>query len=334
MATLEIRVFGTLSLERDGQPLDRFPSKRVRDLLGFLVLNRDRVHSREQLAGLFWGELDDRRARHCLNTALWRLHRVLAPRGLQHAPYLRVDAQTIGFNPDSDVRLDIAEFEQYCHWADQVGPAMAERQAQLHRQALHLYRGPLMTDCYEDWCLIERERVQNLYLRSLGRLLGFHSERRQFETAIEYGRRILALDPLREEVHRDLIDLHLLAGQPAAALQQYRTCEQILQRELGIAPMEETQARLQRILADSNLAAGNVGVPNTPSDQDDLTALIGHLRASITALDETSQRLRLAVSRVESAADRLENDSRTSDMDNSDVFEEIRRAISLVESAT
>src|SRR5947209_7235963 len=111
MSALEIQMFGSLALTRDGQPVKRFPSKRVKDLLSFLLLNRGGPQQRERLAGLFWGDLDDQKARHCLNTSLWRLHQVLAqPKDAPH-PYLRVDAQTIGFNTASGFLLDVAEFE-------------------------------------------------------------------------------------------------------------------------------------------------------------------------------------------------------------------------------
>jgi DNA-binding SARP family transcriptional activator len=255
MTTLEIRVFGTLVMERDGQPLDRFPSRQVKGLLSYLLLNRDTLHPREHLAGLFWGDLDDRRARHCLNTALWRLHRILAPPDADHDPYLRVDAHSIGFNTSSEFRLDLADFEQYCARAEQAGRTSRDLQAQLFRQAVDLHAGDLLTDCYEDWCLIERERVQRLYLRALGFLMSHHAERGDYEVGIDYAHRILAIDPLREEVHRDLIDMHLAARQPADALRRYHICEEILQRELGIEPMVETKSRLDKIIAASGTAS-------------------------------------------------------------------------------
>ena len=54
MSTLRIRLFGSLDLERDGHALARFPSRKVRDLFTYLILNRETTHSREHLAGLFW----------------------------------------------------------------------------------------------------------------------------------------------------------------------------------------------------------------------------------------------------------------------------------------
>src|SRR5437764_7571625 len=110
MNTLEITLFGTLSVRCTDAPLLQFPSGKIKHLFAYLLLNRHAVHPREQLAGLFWGDEADQRARHCLNTALWRLNRVLA-QSEPRTPYLRVDAQNIGFNTASDFWLDIDEFE-------------------------------------------------------------------------------------------------------------------------------------------------------------------------------------------------------------------------------
>jgi DNA-binding SARP family transcriptional activator len=244
---LEIKLFGVFMAERDGKPLDRLPSRKVRDLLAYLLLNRRTPRAREQMAALFWPELDGDKARHCLNTALWRLRGALNPLEDRDHPYLRVDAQSIGFNTASTFRLDVAEFESRCTVAEQLGSEGQDQQMALYRQAVDLYAGDLLTDCYEDWCLVERERLQCLYLKALGQLLAHHSRRREYEAAIACAQRILVCDPLREKVHRALIRLYLEQNQPAAALRQYHACADMVRQELGADVTPETRALLTRI---------------------------------------------------------------------------------------
>src|SRR6185312_9386448 len=74
VSTLRIRLFGSLDLERGGQPLERLPSRKARDLFAYLALQRQSNHAREQLAGVFWGDSDEDKARQALNTTLWRIH--------------------------------------------------------------------------------------------------------------------------------------------------------------------------------------------------------------------------------------------------------------------
>ena len=75
--TLRIKLFGSLELERDSRLLPRFASRKSGELFAYLALNRKATHTREHLAGIFWGESADERARHTLNTTLWRINRVL-----------------------------------------------------------------------------------------------------------------------------------------------------------------------------------------------------------------------------------------------------------------
>jgi DNA-binding SARP family transcriptional activator len=279
VSTLRIRLFGSLDLERDGHPLAAFPSRKSRDLFAYLAVHRQSPHAREQLAGVFWGESAEDRARHALNTTLWRIHRVLGDD--RQGMYLRVSAQHIGFNLAGDVWLDVAEFESRCVLAEHTdSPA---QQAALLRQAVSFYRADLLMDCYEDWCLIERERLQGLYLRALARLLTYHWEQRDYDQAIECARRILGCDPLREEVHRDLMRLLLESGLPAAALRQYRTCEELLRQELAINPAPETRGLLATILASSDVPTPVAEPPSVRIDR--LSAMCDTLR---TQLAETT----------------------------------------------
>lgn len=302
MSTLEVRLFGTLSIEREGRPLARFPSRRVQDLFSYLILNRDSVHSREYLAGLFWGDLDERKARHCLNTALWRLRRVLRPSEDREDTYLRVDARSIGFNTASNTRIDVAEFEARCALAEQIGPHARDQQAVLYQQAVALYREDLLVDCYDDWCLVERERLRHLYLRALSQLLTYHSERREHGAAIDCANRILAADPLREEIHRDLIRLYLASGQQAAALRQYRACESVLRRELGIAPMPETQSLLPKILGATGSLIHVSSRPASGTQGQALGEALRLIREATSNLERARQQLREASGMIEGVA--------------------------------
>ena len=262
MTSLEIRVFGSLRLQDRETGAIRPLNGKVRDLFSYLLVAREVVHSREQLAGLFWGDRDDEKARHCLNTTLWRLNRLLASAGASN--HLRIGAYTIGFNTVSDCWIDVVEFETRCNWAEATGNTAPEQQALLYSQAVAFYDGDLLTDCYEDWCVIERERLRCLYSRALKWLITYHIARDDYAPAIEYARRALVCDPLYEEVHRQLMQMYLAMGQPTDALRQYRACEEIVRRELAQEPMPETQAFLGQILGlTPNLAAS--GPPHAPA---------------------------------------------------------------------
>ncbi|MFN8423473.1 MAG: bacterial transcriptional activator domain-containing protein [Anaerolineae bacterium] len=92
---------------------------------------------------------------------------------------------------------------------------------------------------YDDWLFVERDRCLNLYLQSawLGRE---HAAGGRFEQAAGYAHRVLAVDPLREEVHRALMLFLARTGQRSTAIAQYQSCAALLRRELGIEPLGAT----------------------------------------------------------------------------------------------
>jgi DNA-binding SARP family transcriptional activator len=77
---------------------------------------------------------------------------------------------------------------------------------------------------------------------ALERVVHWHGIQEEYDRAIAYARRWLALDPLQEAVHRRLMVLYAESGQRNAALRQYSECERLLNEELGVPPEEETTA--------------------------------------------------------------------------------------------
>src|SRR5262249_33591361 len=92
----------------------------------------------------------------------------------------------------------------------------------------------------EDWQFFQRESVRHELASALERLALGYSARGDFDAAIAYARRWLALDRLHEPAHCSLMRLYAWAGQRAAALHQYRECLQVLDHELGVPPLETT----------------------------------------------------------------------------------------------
>jgi DNA-binding SARP family transcriptional activator len=305
--TLRIKLFGSLELERDGQPLARFASRKSGELFAYLALNRKAPHTREHLAGVFWGDSSEERARHTLNTTLWRINRVLEPPqcSASERGYLRVTPQHIGFNAASGVWLDVAEFETRCELAEQTE---APTKYALYTQAVNLYRADLLADCYEDWCIVERERLQGLYVRALAQLMSVHSSNAEYDLAIDCARRILTCDPLREEVHRDLMRLHLQASQPAAALRQYRQCEGMLRDELGVEPAPETRAMLTPILSSSADVPSVDGIRPRTVTANQLSAVAAKIEHLSAACDAAQAQLHEAMALLRELTSELQSD--------------------------
>jgi DNA-binding SARP family transcriptional activator len=189
--TLQIQLFGEFRLAHDDSQLTAFNTPKLQLLLAYLVLHRDAPQPRQSLAYRFWPDSNDSQARTNLRNAL-HLLRTALPNVEQ---FLHIDNQTVQWRSDSPFTLDVAAFEEGLQSAaTQPDRAVAQ---QTLRQAIAFYRGELLTGFYEDWVLAAREQWQERYLTALELASTLAEQQRDYRTAIDYGRRLLQVDPLR-----------------------------------------------------------------------------------------------------------------------------------------
>jgi len=256
MAQLSLSLLGTFQARLAGQSITEFESDKARALLTYLMVEGDQPHQRDYLAGLLWPDWPDANARANLRHALTNLRLVLHNQKA-NPPFLLSDRQTIQFNPNSDYRLDVAEFSHSLARLAAVESGQAdERTVRSWQWAVQLHAGPFMhgfflpgCSAFEEWLLLTRERLQLQLLATL-RALALHFEQQaDYKEAQRYVRRQLELDPLQEDAHRHLMRLFALTGQRSAALAQYETCRRLLIKELAVEPAAETVALYKQILA-------------------------------------------------------------------------------------
>jgi DNA-binding SARP family transcriptional activator len=201
--------------------------------------------ARAAVAGLLWPDVPESQAHGSLRSALWRLQKV--------APGV-VDVSGGALSLAPAVRVDVRELDVWAHSAldprSDTDPFIPAGMS-----------GDLLPGWYDDWVLLERERLRQLRLHALEALadkltaLGRHGE------AVQAAHAAVRTEPLRETAHRTLMRIHLAQGNVAEAI---RTCESfraLLFLELGVAPspqMEELVRGL-RCSAPSRVQARAAG---------------------------------------------------------------------------
>ncbi len=257
MPRLEVHLFGKFLVQRGERSLDTIEARKVRELFCYLLLHWKRPHPREALAELLWRDSLGTQSRKNLRQTLWQLQAVLNSQD-QSEPLLLVENDWVQLNPKSDLWLDVAIFEQTFALVQGVsGQDLDLPRIHMLEEAVQLYRGDLLEGWYEEWCIYERERLHNMYLVMLDKLMDYCETQEDFETGLIYGLRILCHDRTRERTHRRMMRLHYLAGDRASALRQYERCTTILQEELGIKPAKRTLEVYQQIRADQ-LSSSNL----------------------------------------------------------------------------
>lgn len=301
---LQVSLFGCPRVTLPASDLPKPLGQKAGELLALLLLRGRHCHHREKLAHLLWPDSPSNAAAHSLRTTLWRLRQVLEPTGITRGTYLANGGSgEVGFNWDSDVRVDVLEFRSTLGCCEQASTLLAsDADLQALERALRLYEGELLEGHCDDWIVYERERLRELFIRGLCYMLGEQSRRGEFQQAIDCGRRVLAENPLHESVHRELMSLYAKVGQRAEAIRLYERLQQTLETELEVAPTRETTNVYVRILQLEQCtragAAGRV--------EQDVAAMLHSLQTSLDALAREHERMADAVKRVRellSAAD-------------------------------
>lgn len=241
MDVLRIRLFGGFEMERGGAILPLPPTPKSRSLLAYMVLNRNRLVHREAICALLWPDETEAVARKALRTALWRIRSAIEAGG-DNDRYVYGDAYQVGFRGDAPVWADVSEFERVIADLDARPDDMLEAaDGDAMIRAAQLYCGDFAPGVYDEWVLLEQERLRLAHLALLERIAGFHARRERWLQAIGWAERALTCDPVREHLHRIVMACHMSMGDRPSALRQYAHCETALMSELGIEPMAETR---------------------------------------------------------------------------------------------
>jgi DNA-binding SARP family transcriptional activator len=180
--------------------------------------------ARAAVAGHLWPEVAEERALGSLRSALWRLHKV-AP-GLVH-----VSGGSLSLA--AGVRVDVRELGD---WAERVrNPHAGIDDVTVPRAVL---RGDLLPGWYDDWVLLERERLRQLRLHTLESLALRLVATGRLTDALDAAYEALRAEPLRESAHRTVIRVHLAEGNLVEAVCARDRFRRMLWDELGVHPSE------------------------------------------------------------------------------------------------
>jgi len=242
-AQLQIRTLGGLTFTGDDAPLSGFDSRKVQALLVYLACT-GHAHPREVLAEMLWEDRPQAQSLANLRVALTSLRKTAGP-------FVHITRETVGLAEDATIHLDCATFEAQL----QDAGTDAERL----EAALAHYQGDFLAGFYvdsaafEQWATRERERLRLRAMEALDTLITGHLDQGDYQAGIAAATRLLGMDPLREETHRQVMDLLWRSGQRGKALEQYETCRRVLQDELGVEPTPQTTALYDRIRAGEPL---------------------------------------------------------------------------------
>ncbi len=139
-----------------------------------------------------------------------------------------------------------------CVLGRKAGNTLTELEVNEVSSAVDSYGGPFLDGYDGDWVFQERERLHCLFVRSTFELMRTAAIQGRYEHALDFGRRILTMDALRETIQRNVMLLLVLNGQRVEAIRAYQRMADLLKTDLDIEPMPETK-RLHKAIVSGEI---------------------------------------------------------------------------------
>lgn len=243
---LSVFMLSSFRVAVNGTPLNGRLRAKGRELLKILAAHRERILPRDALLEMLWPDADPSTAAISLKVAAHNLRGVLEPDKENGSPGSWVICRdgTYALNPEGRIWIDVECLEQHwragkaCEARGDLAAARGEFEA-----AEQLYSGDFLEeDLYEDWTLVRRERMRDVYLELVSKLAEMAAATGSHRDVIRYCHRIIDADPCREDAYRMLMQAHGALNQPARAGAWYAVCRSMLRREIGVDPSPETAA--------------------------------------------------------------------------------------------
>lgn len=280
-------------MSSDSSALD-LPSGKAEELFSYLLLHKDRPSSREALASMLWGYTTTSVSKAYLRRTLWQLRSAFREQlGASSEAVLTAEPEWIQLNPAFDLWTDVASFDQvHAQTVHTPVERISDDQVQALRTVVELYKGDLLENYYQEWCLVQRERYRYLFLAMLDKLTTVWMQRERYDVAASVCERILTLDPARERSHRQLMRLRYLAGDRTGALHQYERCVDVLDENFGVSPAASTKQLYDQIRAGTSIASTGLSADGSTTSAGLLKSKLGEVQGMLDEVSDIQDQLR------------------------------------------
>lgn len=222
---------------------------RGRALLKYLITNADMPIERSRLVYLLWPDLQAADAEAQLTDLLRKLQEQFRRAHPRH-DFILEEGNVVRLNTDADIWVDALEFESQVGMAkDAQENGDADIALGLFLAALALYKEDyLRENLYEDWPSDRRERLRELWISSMFRVSAICADRCEYSDSVRLMKKVLEIDPYRENAYQALMLYLSRAGRRGEAIQLYRYAERLFAQHLAAQPAPSTRMLYEKIL--------------------------------------------------------------------------------------
>jgi two-component SAPR family response regulator len=234
--------FGRAAVEVNGKEIQGkdWRSKRAKELF-FLLAYHGRPLTKDEIIAALWPEDDVAKAESGLKSNLFRARRALSQ------DWIVYEDGKYRLDPQSDFDFDVKRFGELLRAADRLSEDAALKPRYIE-QAVNLYSGDFLPECYSEWCLEERAMLSRWFMDSASMLAHHHEALENHDRVASISDKILSVDPYNEDALSMALAAHAEMGNIGAAEHRYRTYRDMMQSELGVPPSPKMERLIQSLL--------------------------------------------------------------------------------------
>ena len=250
---LQIGFLGGFQLCYNGKTVTSVNTPRMQQLLAYLILHRTTQLSRRTPAFLFWSNSSEKQAYTNLRNLLFQMRRAL-PEVDNH---IRLTHKAIQWNMSSSCEVDIITFEELTkkYEKEKINQSSDQNEALL-TQAVDLYKGELLPDCYDEWIDVHRERLNWRYQSALNELVLLLESKQDYFNAIHYAHLWIQCEPYNEVGWYKLLQLHAQNKDILGVMQAYNRYSDTLSAELNLKPSARIRYLYDQTIENIRFEAG------------------------------------------------------------------------------
>jgi DNA-binding SARP family transcriptional activator len=254
---LEINCLDGFQVSSDGVSVERWESIKARSLFQYLMTRPRKAVSKEVLMEALWPDCDPKISGNNLKAAMHGLRQTFSNlfNVEQNFPYIVFSQGTYQLNPDIILWLDVEQFE--IHWEKGRRLQKEAKQAEaIHefKLAEELYKGDyLADDVYEEWTLLRREALQDIYLNILSKIADNYLDVADYDSCIIYCLKILDKDTCREDAYQRMMRCYSRSGLRNRAIKWYEICRKAIKAELDAEPDINTSHLYHQLLNNESI---------------------------------------------------------------------------------
>ena len=249
---MTVKVLGHVDIYRDPTKAfapDAWTTRRARDIFCYIATSKHRRVEKDVLIEAFWGEEDFAVVEKNFHPTISHIRKALNSRQAFKQNFLVFRDGAYQLNPELSYSIDTEEFENFITEAENAKREKDAKGFRRNLEAAHtLYRGEFMAGVYDDWAEEKRGYYNEQFMRVLSALAKLSFSEKSWSSAAKFANEILRLDPFREDMHRLLMKVLAAQSKPAAVKEHFENLQQLLKKELGVAPAPETRRTYQELL--------------------------------------------------------------------------------------